>query len=99
MSHVQTSRANYVPGGSASTLVSGAGRLLAILAQSNSGALQTIIFYDNTTEGGNILLELSLAAGRQAEILWPHGREPVFDTGLTVFTPDDVAIHCTTLAL
>ncbi len=99
MAHIQTSKANYVSGGNAANLVNGPGRLLAVLAMSNSGAVETIILYDGLTEGTDILLKLSLAAERSVQIIWPKGLEPTFGAGLTVFTPDDVCIHCTTLAL
>ncbi len=98
MAGILTTRANYCAAGAAKTLITGAGRLLSIIATTTSATAVTITIYDNTAGSGNILMTLNLTASYPLVIFWPHGYEPRVSTGLTLSLPADTTCHCATLA-
>ena len=98
MAAILTSRANYCAAGAAKTLVTGAGRLLSIIATTTSAMPVSITIYDNTAGSGNILMILTLTSAQPIVIFYPRGLEPSVTTGLTLSVPADTTCHCSTLA-
>jgi len=84
----------YIGKATTTTLVTGSGKIHAIIASANATTPEYVDFFDNTAGSGNRLLRIYV--DQRGPIHMQFKQPLTFETGLTVVTSAEAVCHVTT---